>query len=798
LLVGLIGVTTAALLPENIAHAQQNDAAAVSAPFTQHVRDVVAKGQAEKVGPLPADKHLQLAIVLPLRKQADAEVLAKALSDPKSPSYRKFLSVKDFTDRFGPTQADYDALIRFVTQSGMTVKGTHANRLVLSVDAPVSAINEAFNVTMGVYKHPLEDRTFYSLDREPTANFGVRIWHIDGLDDFSIPRHASGNGSSPGGGFTGVDFRAAYSAGGLTGAGQSIGLLGGKFHMEDVRAYFESLGQPFHAAAVQTVPVDGADTNCALDEDCGELAIDIEQSLSMAPGVDSVIIYEGKGTAVLSRMASDNIARQLSTSIVWHPSDVQVNDPIFVEFIIQGQTLFAATGDHGSFGPNVCQKNGPQSCSQYPSEDIFVTGVGGTTLTTTGPGGAWASETAWGGSGGGVSTDGVPIPFYQQLPGVITVSNQGSPVLRNLPDVAGYADGNSYYCANGACGNGVDGTSFSSPRWAGAMALINQQMAENGSPKGVGWLNPILYALGSLNQLGFDFHDITEGNNFNKNQNLYSAGPGYDLATGWGSPRVQILANDLAGVSACWPPWQLTQVVVEIPGVNPGVEFSLNGQNYTYINTPGSSVFSPPPGNGWITPLVIGPSACGVNPTPFSPITYVNLGAYFNGTGIYLDSQSYHKDNGIDGFGYAYSRALVGTLQNMNGVISFSISNAPLYNYVRAAGQTITLPAGQYGAVNILATGVDGAQTAQTFTVEYSDGSTQTFTQSLSDWTNPKGFPSETIAAVTPYRNSRSGQSDLMPVFLYGYPFLTDATKTVTAIRLPNNPHVAIFAITAI
>ena len=537
---------------QNHAQAQQSDATTTISLATHHLSDIIAKGQVEQLGRLPVGQHLQLAIVLPIRNQAQLDALLKDLYDPKSSNYRKFLSVQDFTDRFGPTQADYAALVQYVTNHGMTVKGTHPNRLVLSVDAPVSAINDAFNVTMKVYKHPTESRRFYSPDREPTVNFGVALWHITGLDDLSISRRASLPGSSPGGGYTGADFRAAYSAGALTGAGQSIGLLGGSFRIEDVRAYFEFIGQPFHAGAVRTVSVDGADTSCPLSDDCGELAIDIEQALSMAPGLDSVIVYEGVDSAVFSRMATDNIAKQLSTSLTFG-ADPQTDDPIFDEFALQGQTLFAASMDSGSYVLSACQQGVISACSPYPSENAFVTAVGGTTLTTTGPGGAWASETAWGGSGGGISTDGVPIPPYQASSGIINNANQGSTTLRNLPDVAGYADQNSYVCANGNCGTGVTGTSFASPRWAAVMALVNQQMVGNGDlPQGSGWLNQYLYVMGWLGQLQYDFHDITQGNNFHNHQQLYSAVPGYDLVTGWGSPRVQNLANDFSGVGACW------------------------------------------------------------------------------------------------------------------------------------------------------------------------------------------------------------------------------------------------------
>ena len=224
----------------------------------------------------------------------------------------------------------------------------------------------------------------------------------------------------------------------------------------------------------------------------------------------------------------------------------------------------------------------------------------------------------------------------------------------------------------------------------------------------------------------------------------------------------------------------------------------MYGQNYTATapNLVPPPDNSGPPGSGaiWITPIATGFSACNVNPTTKTNVAYVNMHEYLNRTGIYNDGETY-KNLGVDGNGFAYSRLLIGTIQNSNNV-SFSISNASLYNLVSAGGQTLTLPSGQYSAVNILATGVNGAQSTQAFTVNYSDGSTKSFVQSISDWAVPSNFPAETIAVKMPYRNSSSGQPDRTPVNLYGYSFLTDATKTVTGISLPNNANVEIFAIT--
>ena len=119
--------------------------------------------------------------------------------------------------------------------------------------------------------------------------------------------------------------------------------------------------------------------------------------------------------------------------------------------------------------------------------------------------------------------------------------------MRNLPDVAAEANLDNYYCAKGECPDNyvVGGTSLAAPRWAGFLALANQQA--NGTP--IGFLNPTIYAIGQGSEYGNDFHDITDGNNFNSGSpDLFSAVTGYDLVTGWGTPNGQSLLTALSGV----------------------------------------------------------------------------------------------------------------------------------------------------------------------------------------------------------------------------------------------------------
>ena len=507
---------------------------------TRHVREAVSSAQAAWVGRLPATQVLRLSIALPLRNEPELDQLLQEIEDPQSASYHRFLSVHEFTERFGPSQQDYDAVIRFAKAAGLTVTGTASNRMVVDVAGPVGKIEQAFHVTMGEYQHPTEGRTFHAPDREPTADLPVALWHVTGLENYSIPHpagltrdsmaRANATGSGPGGDFIGSDMRAAYYGGtALTGSGEYVGLVEfAGYNVNDVRTYFSQVGQPLNVHIVG-VSTDGSSLSCTGSCDDTEQVLDIEEVISMAPGLKSVRVYvsDTSDVSIFSRMASDHFVHSISCSWGWDPADPSSDDPIFKEFRVQGQTLFVASGDSGSYRR--------RSTAVFPADDAWVTSVGGTTLTTTGPGGAWHSEVAWPSSGGGISPNAIAIPSWQKTVGVITVANGGSMTLRNSPDVAAEANTDNYICYNGTCGGGWGGTSFAAPRWAAYAALLNQHSVQNGRPR-LGFINYLVSRIGLGPNYGNAFHDITSGSN-----GAFSAQPRYDLVTGWGSPTTGLL-----------------------------------------------------------------------------------------------------------------------------------------------------------------------------------------------------------------------------------------------------------------
>ena len=566
--------------------------------LTRHVRDVVANGQAKLIGQLPLNQTMTLDVVLTLGDRTGLQLFLKELYDPAGPSYRHFVTVPEFTARFGPSQADYDAVAHFAEANGFAVVGGTHDGMDVQIKGPVSAVQAAFHVTMSTYQDPA-GRTFYAPDREPTADLTFQLWHISGLDNYSNPHpmfvkksdyakahgldpdsvvsHAT-TGSGPSASFLGSDMRAAYYGGtALTGAGQNLGLfeyLG--TDLTDLNTYFSNVGQT-NNVPITLLSTDGTSTSCVDSGRNGcddtEQTLDMTQAIGMAPGLASLVMYIGStDTAIIGAMTTHSpLPTTIGCSWGWTPADPSTLDPYFEKMAAQGQNFFAASGDSSTWSA---------SNEAWPADDANVVSVGGTDLVTASAAGPWKSETAWSDSGGGISPDQIPIPAWQQLPDVINSSNQGSTTLRNGPDVSANADFTFYTCADQtACqANQYGGTSFAAPMWAGYIALVNQQLANLGQPP-IGFLNPTIYAQNVTSAYKADFHDITSGTS-----GSYSAVTGYDLVTGWGSPNGAALINALAPQPATSP----TFGFLASPGSSSGTEGSNGESTNTTTETSGS------------------------------------------------------------------------------------------------------------------------------------------------------------------------------------------------------------------
>lgn len=560
--------------------------------LTGHVPPVVAK--LSPIASYAPTNRLYLAIGLPLHNRPALDEFLRQLYDPQSTNFHNFLSTEQFTERFGPTAEDYQAVIQFGETNGFHVTDTLRSRLVVDMEATVGDVERAFQTTLRVYQDPSENRQFVAPDREPSVPANLPVADITGLSSFAQPRSLVRptkrsaqpmSGSGPGGFYAGNDFRNAYAPGtALNGTGQKIGLLQfDGYNSSDIISYENTIG------ITNYVPL----MNVLLDHYNGaagsgniEVCLDIETSISMAPGVSQIIVYEGNPSRqffnpadVVSRMASDNLAKQLSSSWTWSGGPNSTVDAAFIQMAAQGQSFYQAAGDSDAYTGSQQLDNSSQVNS--PVGNTNITTVGGTTLTMNGSGSSYNSEIVWNwshfggsdanvGSGGGASTY-YAIPWYQQPLDMTT--NLGSTTMRNVPDVALTADNVYVVYTSGSTTNtsgGVGGTSCAAPLWAGFTALVNQQSVTS-SGTTVGFLNPAVYAIGTNANYTNCFHDITVGNNVGTNTpGLYPATTGYDLCTGWGTPNGTNLINTLAP-----RPYILTQPASQTVTSGNNVSFSV-------------------------------------------------------------------------------------------------------------------------------------------------------------------------------------------------------------------------------
>jgi disulfide oxidoreductase YuzD len=172
----------------------------------------------------------------------------------------------------------------------------------------------------------------------------------------------------------------------------------------------------------------------------------------------------------------------------------------------------------------------------------------------------------------------------------------------------------------------------------------------------------------------------------------------------------------------------------------------------------------------------------------------VNLTGAFNINAIGNDGSPV-ANGGMDTLGYAYSGNLLGSSVAWSGVI-FNLGLAGGASGV--SGLTLSLPAGNYSALDLLAAGVKGNQVNQSFIITYTDGTTTRIQQSLSDWAHPQNYSGESKAVTMAYRVTSTGTTATGPFYLYGYSFAIDPTKTVKSLTLPANRNVVVLASTLI
>jgi subtilase family serine protease len=503
------------------------------------------------------NNQLQLSISLNLRNRPALTALLAAQSDPTSASYHHYLTPQEFTDTFGPTQDTVNSVVVYLQGQGLHVTSVAPNNMLVNVTGSVATAEQAFGVTLSTYQ--VAGRSVYAPSADPSVPdaLGAAILDIGGLDNLTTYHHAgitqqNKQATGPGKGYTPSELRTAYNmntlmSNGGTGAGQKVALfeLDG-YNPSDISTYLDyyHLGAPKYS----NVLVDGATTTPG--DGAIEVELDMEVMSALAPDAAQKI-YIGQNSLpgvndLYNKIVTDNQVKV--TSISWGvceqnsgSAELITLDNIFAQGAAQGQAFFAASGDYGAYD---CQ-DGSTLAVDSPADDPSVVGVGGTNLHLGGDG-SYSSETVWGnedrgeGGGGGVSTV-FTRPAYQKGPHLTNLNRQ-------VPDVSADADpltGYSLYCTldNTICGTGwsyVGGTSAAAPLWAALATDANEYLAHQGKTS-LGSASNSLYALYNTPQPYSAYHDVTTGTNL-----YYQAGPGYDMASGIGTPDAWNIARDLA------------------------------------------------------------------------------------------------------------------------------------------------------------------------------------------------------------------------------------------------------------
>jgi len=284
---------------------------------------------------LPATNRLRLAIGLPLHNQPALTNLLKELYDQRSPNFHRFLTPDLFTERFGPTEQDYQRVKDFAVSNHLEVVETFGNRAVLDVSGRVADIEDAFRIKLGYYQHPTEHRQYLAPDRPPTIEADLPVRYVSGLDTFVQP-HSSlrqverarpadqtntlgngfvGIGSGTNGYFLAADFRNAYVPGVTNrGDGQLVGLfeLGG-YTPSDITLYESLAGLP---DVTLTNIFEGGLTANVAGTGNAEVALDIEMVIAMAPGLSKVAVVEASDNSVGITDAMNALASPGDTNLL--------------------------------------------------------------------------------------------------------------------------------------------------------------------------------------------------------------------------------------------------------------------------------------------------------------------------------------------------------------------------------------------------------------------------------------------------------------------------------------------------
>jgi len=491
-----------------------------------------------RVGDQSNDEMIEISVALKPKARAPIPAAGGA-----------HMSRQEFAQKHGADEQALKQIQEFAKEYNLTVSEVSAPRRTVKLKGRAADFARAFDVKLDRYEHNGQEYRARTGAIQLPADLAPYVEAVLGLDNrpqaqphFRVrPQAASANVS-----YTPRQVAQLYQFPlDANGTGETVGIieLGGGYKPADLKNYFSSLGLP--EPSVISVAVDGgknSPTNANSAD--GEVLLDIEVVGAVAPS-SSIVVYFAPNTSqgfqdALTMAIHDTTHKPSVISISWGSAEstwtaqaMTAFDSAAQDAAALGVTICAASGDNGSSDGVTDGKNHVD----FPASSPHILACGGTTLR--GANGKITSETVWndgaqGGAGGGGYSNQFALPSYQSGAGIKPPSGGG----RGVPDVSADADPDTgYQVLVDGKSLVIGGTSAAAPLWSGLIALINQK---RGSP--IGFLQPVIYG---LSKTASALHDITSGSN-----GAFSAGPGWDAASGLGSPSGTNLAVALSNTGA--------------------------------------------------------------------------------------------------------------------------------------------------------------------------------------------------------------------------------------------------------
>lgn len=594
-------------------------------------------------GTAPANQAVHVTLILKLHNEASLEDYIRQTVTPGSAHYQQFLTTQQFAQKYGATDAEIARVQSYLKSQGLSSE-ILPSHLAIRTSGTLSQFGKLFQTSVHNYVSRENGHSFHKPITSPQIPSAIadvvdvaaglssekvyRPHHVSspGFASLAAPNaklsapsnksasNSNGNPTASGvpGQYTVGDVANFYNINplyhrGVVGKGSTVGIVTlSDFYPSDATTYWSDIGLATKPNRITQVHVDGG---AAIDGGSGETSIDVEQSGGIAPYAN-IIVYDAPNTTdgyvdAFAQAVSDNIADSISTS--WglpeifnfaalnvtgasntdttDVGDLRAFHKIFLEAAVQGQSLFAASGDSGAYdtardlgaGTGVGQYTAPLTVDS-PASDPYITAAGGTTTPYSyqfgsGPTQSVTQESVWGwdylqnyfkqyvrpinlfatGGGGGVSVY-WHRPFYQAFTWGIRRSEPNQSLVyndpsagpttllqlpshfagRNVPDISLNADPETGYVfvstVDGGLASGEGGTSFVAPQLNGITALLRQSAGHR-----IGLWNPQVYALQDIFGYGFfsPFNGVLAGDNW-----FYNGAPHYNQGAGIGTLNV--------------------------------------------------------------------------------------------------------------------------------------------------------------------------------------------------------------------------------------------------------------------